>query len=220
MAEQQNLDLLLALRPPPKHDEFKQPSQRPVEKAHDHATRTTRRRYRPYRSNQPQPAHTTQSRRIRVSGTHESRRRPRLWKVVQFVRRLGAARTRGHDGALAAVMVDVETEDALEMAPIEDQALGADRAAEALGDRVRLRRPYRRLDDPDLFAAEDSSKGSLYLLSRIGSRCGIRRSTSHGRGSDKPTVRFPRRYQVTRRPSRTKGTGPKRVTARKLERRS
>ncbi len=58
----------------------------------------------------------------------------------------------------------------LEVAAVEDrqpiQALPADGADEPLGDRVRLRCPHRRLDDPDAFAAETSSKGPLYLLSR------------------------------------------------------
>ena len=44
-----------------------------------------------------------------------------------------------------------DAEDALEVASVHDQepveALGADGADEALGDRVRLRRSYRRLED-------------------------------------------------------------------------
>ena len=53
----------------------------------------------------------------------------------------------------------VRVEHALEVASVEDQepveALGADGADEALGEGVRLRRPDRRLDDPDAFAGED-----------------------------------------------------------------
>jgi hypothetical protein len=60
---------------------------------------------------------------------------------------------------LAVVVSHVETEDALEVAAVEDQqpvqALRTDCAHEALGDRVRLRRPYRRLHDPNALAAED-----------------------------------------------------------------
>ena len=45
------------------------------------------------------------------------------------------------------------------MASVHDQepveALGADGADEAFGDRVRFRRSHRRLDDPDAFAYED-----------------------------------------------------------------
>ena len=56
-------------------------------------------------------------------------------------------------------MLGEDAEDALEVASVHDQepveALGADGADEALGDRVRLRRPHRRLDDSDAFAGED-----------------------------------------------------------------
>src|SRR5258705_13348791 len=45
------------------------------------------------------------------------------------------------------------------MASVHDQepveAVGPDGADEALGGRVRLRRPHRRLDDLDVFAGED-----------------------------------------------------------------
>jgi hypothetical protein len=55
-------------------------------------------------------------------------------------------------------MVDEGTEHPLEMAAVEDQqpveTLGADRANEAFGDRVRLRRSHRRPDDLDPFASE------------------------------------------------------------------
>ena len=44
MAQHQYLDLLLALRPRPQHDELQQAAQRPVEKRHSHALRTTRHR--------------------------------------------------------------------------------------------------------------------------------------------------------------------------------
>ena len=61
---------------------------------------------------------------------------------------------------VALVVVDVDPEHMLEVAPVHDQqpvqALGADGADEALGDRVRLRRSHRRLDDLDAFACEDS----------------------------------------------------------------
>ncbi len=56
-------------------------------------------------------------------------------------------------------MVDEAREDALEMATVEDQepveTLASDGADEALGDRVRLRRPHRRADDLDAVASED-----------------------------------------------------------------
>ena len=60
---------------------------------------------------------------------------------------------------LAVVVVDEHAEDVLEVAAVEDQqpvqTVGADGTDEAFGDRVRFRRPNRRLDDPDPFAAED-----------------------------------------------------------------
>ncbi len=65
---------------------------------------------------------------------------------------------------LGVVVVDVNAEHAFEVTPVEDQqpveTLGAHRADEALGDRVRLRRPHRRLHDPDLLAAEDLVEGA------------------------------------------------------------
>jgi hypothetical protein len=56
-------------------------------------------------------------------------------------------------------VVDEDAEDAFEVAAVDDQepveAFGADGADEALGERVRLRRSHRRLDDLDSFAGED-----------------------------------------------------------------
>src|SRR5919201_1055101 len=58
-------------------------------------------------------------------------------------------------------------EDVLEVAAVEDQqpveTVGADGTDEAFGDRVRFRRPNRRLDDPDPFAAEDLVEGPAVL---------------------------------------------------------
>jgi transposase InsO family protein len=60
---------------------------------------------------------------------------------------------------LRVVVVDVDAEHPLEVASVEDQqpveTLGADGSDEALRDGVRLRRPHRRLQDPDALAAED-----------------------------------------------------------------
>ena len=62
-------------------------------------------------------------------------------------------------GAVAVVVVNVDAEDTLELAAVDDQdpveTLAADRADEALGVGVHLRRPDRRLDDLDPFAAKD-----------------------------------------------------------------
>lgn len=60
-------------------------------------------------------------------------------------------------------MIHVLREDDFEMAAAEDeepvQALTADRAHKPLGDRVRSRCPYGRLDDPDPFGGEDCVEG-------------------------------------------------------------
>ena len=61
--------------------------------------------------------------------------------------------------ALAVVVLDVLAQDALELAPAQDQqpveALLAQRADEALGVRVGVRRPERRPDDLDPLGPED-----------------------------------------------------------------
>ena len=68
---------------------------------------------------------------------------------------------------LGVVVVDVGVEHALEVTAVEDQqpveALRADGSDEALRDRVRLRRPYRCLHDPDSPAAEDLVEGAAVL---------------------------------------------------------
>ena len=59
---------------------------------------------------------------------------------------------------LVVVVVDVDAEYAFEVTAVDDQqpveTFGTHSADEALGDRVRLRRPHWRLHDPDAFAAE------------------------------------------------------------------
>jgi hypothetical protein len=68
---------------------------------------------------------------------------------------------------LAVVMVDVDAEDVLEVAAVENQqpveALRADGADEAFGDRVGLRSTHRCLHDPDASAAEDLVEGAAVL---------------------------------------------------------
>lgn len=68
---------------------------------------------------------------------------------------------------VAVVVVDEDGEHALEVAPVHDQepveTLGPGRADEALGDRVRPRRPHRRLDDLDAFAGKDGVEVSREL---------------------------------------------------------
>jgi hypothetical protein len=62
-------------------------------------------------------------------------------------------------GPLRVVVLDVDAQDAFEVAAVEDQqpveALDARGSNEPLGDGVCLRRPPWRLDDPDASAAED-----------------------------------------------------------------
>ena len=60
-------------------------------------------------------------------------------------------------------MVDVDAEHLLELSPADDQgpveAVAADGADPALGERIRLRRPERRADDLDALALEDHVEG-------------------------------------------------------------
>jgi hypothetical protein len=44
VTQQQDLDLLLPLRPTPEHDQLEQPAQRPIHEREKHAPRTTRHR--------------------------------------------------------------------------------------------------------------------------------------------------------------------------------
>src|SRR6266540_4068714 len=61
----------------------------------------------------------------------------------------------------------VDAEHAFEVTPVEDQqpveTLGTHSPDEALGDRVRFRRPHGSFDDPDAFAAEDFVEGAAVL---------------------------------------------------------
>jgi hypothetical protein len=60
---------------------------------------------------------------------------------------------------VAVVVAGEDAERALDVTLVHDQepveTLGADGADKTLGDRVRLRRSQRRLDDLDAFAGED-----------------------------------------------------------------
>ena len=62
-------------------------------------------------------------------------------------------------GPVRVVVIEEDAENKFEMTPIHDQepveAFGAGGADEALGERVRLRRLDRSLDDLDAFASED-----------------------------------------------------------------
>ena len=68
---------------------------------------------------------------------------------------------------MAVVMIDVDPEDALELAAAGDQepvqALAPHRADKALGVGVRLGRLDRRSDDLDALAAEDLIEGPAEL---------------------------------------------------------
>jgi hypothetical protein len=68
---------------------------------------------------------------------------------------------------MAVVMIDVDAEDALELAAAGDQepvqALAPHRADKALGVGVRLGRLDRRSDDLDALAAEDLIEGPAEL---------------------------------------------------------
>src|SRR2546427_8874676 len=83
--------------------------------------------------------------------------------------------------AVAVVVVGEDAEDALEMAPVRDQQpvepLGAGGADEAFRDRVRPRRPHRRLDDLDALAGEDgvevAGELAVAIANQIPEPCGF-----------------------------------------------
>jgi hypothetical protein len=64
-------------------------------------------------------------------------------------------------------VVGEDAEDGLEVASVHDQEpvepFGPDGADDSLGDRGRLRRSHRRLDDLDAFAGEDGVEGAAEL---------------------------------------------------------
>ena len=102
-------------------------------------------------------------------------------------RGIGWLQIEGAMRPVRVVVVDKDSEHALEVASVHDQepveALGADGADETLGDRIRLRGPHRRLDDLEGFACEhgveiaselavavanQEAKRSRPLLERVG----------------------------------------------------
>src|SRR6266508_3741969 len=86
-----DLDLLLALRPHPQHEQLQQPLQRPVQEQQHRAPRTTHLDRRPYRySTHAQHANRGSRRAISVSGTH---------KVATRVLLLASERTANVTGA-------------------------------------------------------------------------------------------------------------------------
>src|SRR6266849_6014412 len=68
---------------------------------------------------------------------------------------------------VSVVVLDVDTQDALELASACDQepveAVAADGADPALRERVRIRRPKRRSYDLDALALEDIVEGATEL---------------------------------------------------------
>src|SRR5215218_4674457 len=70
-------------------------------------------------------------------------------------------------GSLTVVVIDVGAEHAFEVTAVKDQqpvqTLGTRGADEALRDRVRFRRPHRRLYDPDAFASEHLVESTAVL---------------------------------------------------------
>ncbi len=80
---------------------------------------------------------------------------------------------------VAVVMIDVDAEDVLELAPACDQdpveAVPADGADPAFGECVCLRRTERGADDLDALASEDVVKGAAELtvaiMYQVADRC-------------------------------------------------
>jgi len=85
---------------------------------------------------------------------------------------------------VGVVVVAVDAQDTLKLPAAADQepveAVAADGADPAFGERIRLRRPERCADDLDALASEDLAKARLNLLSRsrIRNRAGVARSES------------------------------------------
>ena len=75
---------------------------------------------------------------------------------------------------MAVVVVDVDAEHLLELSPADDQdpveAVAADGADPALGERVRLRRPERCADDLDAVALEDLVEDTAELAVSVVNR--------------------------------------------------
>ncbi len=89
---------------------------------------------------------------------------------------------------MAVVVVDVDAEHLLKLSRADDQdpgeAVAADGADPALGERVRLRHPERRADDLDAFASEDLVEDVAELAVAIvdRKRSGVSRSESDQAG--------------------------------------
>jgi hypothetical protein len=80
-------------------------------------------------------------------------------------------------------VVDIDAEDALELPAAGDQepveAVAADGADPAFGERVRPRRPKRGADDLDALASEDVVEGAAELaVTIVDNRAGVARSES------------------------------------------
>jgi hypothetical protein len=75
---------------------------------------------------------------------------------------------------LAVVVIDIEPEDTFGVTAVEDQqpveTLRADGLTKRSGDRVRLRRPHRRLLNPDGFAAEHLVEADAVLAVAVTNR--------------------------------------------------
>jgi hypothetical protein len=80
---------------------------------------------------------------------------------------------------MAVVMVDIDAQHLLELSPADDQdpveAVPADGADPAFGERVRLRGPERCADDLDAFASEglveDAAELAVAIVDQEADRC-------------------------------------------------
>ena len=85
---------------------------------------------------------------------------------------------------VCVVVVDVNAQDVFELSAACDQkpveAVAADGADPALGERVRVRRPERCADDLDALASEDVVEGAAELAVAVvvRNRAGVARSES------------------------------------------
>src|SRR5438093_5526643 len=104
---------------------------------------------------------------------------------------------------MRVVVIGVDAQDALERPAADDQepveAVAADRADPAFGERVRLRRPKRGADDLDAFASEDVVEGvAEFAVAVVDQEAGRRRARVQRPGELPSLLDDPAAFRVRR----------------------